>query len=327
MKTIDEDIKNGTYKPIYLLFGEELYLRNQYAKKLKDAIGAGDMNTSVFTEKGFDVREVIDLSETVPFLAPHRLIVLEDSRLTKESNDLFADYVASIPETTVFLLVESEVDKRNRVYKEIAKAGRAVEFKQQNEKTLTTWILSKVKRENKQITNGAVSALFERCGTDMVCLDSELEKLFSYTYGRDAIRQEDVETICPKQTEANVFDMITNVAVGNRKEALDLYYEMLAMKEPPMRILYLLSRQFNQLLQIRMLNEAGRGIDSIAKALSMNDYIVKKCLGQSRRFTIDELRAAVEECVALEEAVKTGKLIDTMSVELMIAKYGSRRSA
>ena len=327
MKSIDDDIKNGTYKRIYLLYGEERYLKNRYRDKLKEAIGTSDMNVSAYHGKDINIREVIDLAETMPFLSDRRLILLEETRFAKDSCDMLADYIPSIPETTTIVMAETEVSKGSKVIKAADKAGRTVEFAKQDERTLTTWVLSRCKKEKKQITSGAVKLLLERCGTDMVCLDSELEKLFSYTYGREDIKGEDVATVCVKQTEANIFDMITFVTTGRQKAALELYYEMLAMKEPPMRIMYLLSRQFNQLLQIRMLAETGHSPKAITEMLGLRGgFVVTKCLEQSRRFSVQDLRAMLEECVALEEAVKTGKLADTMSVELLIVKYGSLAS-
>ena len=51
---------------------------------------------------------------------------------------------------------------------------------------------------------------------------------------------------------------------------------------------------------------------------------MKKYQAQAKRFTEEEIRAAVEECVASEEAVKTGAMNDRMSVELLILKYSKR---
>ena len=41
MKTIDEDIKSGQFKKIYLLYGDEAYLKKQYKDKLKKALEIG----------------------------------------------------------------------------------------------------------------------------------------------------------------------------------------------------------------------------------------------------------------------------------------------
>ena len=48
MKTIDEDIKSGQFKKIYLLYGDEAYLKKQYKDKLKTALVQHD-DTKNFT--------------------------------------------------------------------------------------------------------------------------------------------------------------------------------------------------------------------------------------------------------------------------------------
>ena len=93
-----------------------------------------------------------------------------------------------------------------------------------------------------------------------------------------------------------------------------------------MRILYLLTKQFNQLLQVKLLTEDGNSAKIIGEKIHLKDYIVKKLQDQGRRFSKDALFEALEECTELEEAVKTGKLADSMSVELVILKYASDRA-
>ena len=64
MQTINEDIKNGTFKPVYLLYGEEAFLKQSYKKKLRAAISGDDtMNYNYFEGKGLDVNELISLAE------------------------------------------------------------------------------------------------------------------------------------------------------------------------------------------------------------------------------------------------------------------------
>ena len=64
MQIINEDIKSGQFKPVYLLFGEEAFLKQSYKKKLKEAIAGDDtMNFNYFEGKGLDVKELISLSK------------------------------------------------------------------------------------------------------------------------------------------------------------------------------------------------------------------------------------------------------------------------
>lgn len=131
MKTIDNDIKTGQFKQIYLLYGEEQYLIRQYRDKLKHALAADDdtMNFSAFSGSDINQKEIIDLAETLPFFADRRLILIEDSGLFKKSAEELADYMSSIPETTYFVFAEKEIDKKTKMYKQVKKTEASWNFR------------------------------------------------------------------------------------------------------------------------------------------------------------------------------------------------------
>ena len=112
--------------------------------------------------------------------------------------------------------------------------------------------------------------------------------------------------------------MIEAVTTGNQKKALDLYADLLALKEPPMRILYLIGRQYNQLLIIKELLAEGNSPPLIAQKSGIHPYAVQKLSGITRSFSRDDLQKSVNACVAMEEAVKTGQIGDRLSVELIL---------
>ena len=86
----------------------------------------------------------------------------------------------------------------------------------------------------------------------------ELEKLICYTMGREVITKEDVEAVGTVHVTNRIFEMVTAIVAGNTRKAMDLYEDLLTLKEPPMRILFLIAKQFNQLLQVKEL--AGKGV-------------------------------------------------------------------
>ena len=104
------------------------------------------------------------------------------------------------------------------------------------------------------ITSGAMKLFLEKTGTDMERIRQELEKLICYCMEKESITEEDVAVICSEQTENKIFDMINAMAEKKQKKAMELYYDLLALKEPPMRILYLITRQFNLLMQVKELS-------------------------------------------------------------------------
>lgn len=326
MKNLIEDIKNHSFKNAYLFFGEEAYLKQLYKQKMKEALlPEGDtMNLTIYEGKNADPRAIMDQADTMPFFAEHRLILVENSGFFKSASPELADYIPRLPQETVLVFVEDEVDKRGRLYKAVKSKGRIVEFARQDERSLTRWILGNVKKEQKKITENAMQLFLEKTGNDMGTIQKELEKLFCYTYGREEITVSDVEAICTTQTANKIFDMINAVAEKKQKRALELYYDLLALKEPPMRILFLIARQFNQLLQVKEMKSHGYDAGGIAGKLGTAPFIVKNALRQSGYFSLEDLEDGVRECVELEEAVKTGRMNDQMSVELLLIRLSGK---
>ena len=118
MKSLQEDLKTGNFKQAYLLFGEEAYLRQQYKDKLIQALNPdGDtMNFTRYEGKGIEVREMIDLCETMPFFAEIRVILVENSGFFKNKCEELADYMKSLPDLYPELVLwKRKVDKRSRM--------------------------------------------------------------------------------------------------------------------------------------------------------------------------------------------------------------------
>lgn len=326
MKQLLEDIKTGQFRQAYLLYGQEAYLRNQYRDRLKAAmVQEGDtMNFSSFQGKDINPAQIIDLAETMPFFADRRVILIQDSGWFKKGGEALADYLKTPSPTTFFIFAEAEADKRNRLFKAVKEAGCAVEFSTQDETTLKRWILGRIKKENKAISHSGLDFFLQKTGSDMENIDRELEKLFCYTLKKDAITEADIDAVCTQQMTGKIFDMIEAVAAGRQKEALQLYYDLLALKEPPMRILFLLTRQYRLLFHVKSLVQQGYGRKEIASRAGLHPFAAGKYMDQSKRFRLGELRSVMEEGARIEQDVKTGLLSDSLAVELFIVKYSAK---
>ena len=325
MQTINEDIKNGTFRRIYLLYGDEDYLKLQYKNKLLRAlVTEGDtMNFSRFEGKEAQVPALIDLAETMPFFAEHRVILVEDSGFFKNAAPQLAEYLPDMPETTCMIFIEKEVDKRSKTYKSLKDIGRMVEFKTPDEKMLTRWVLTVLQKNGKKLTQPTMQLFLEKAGNSMGNIDRELEKLICYVGDREIIQMDDVEEICTGQTENRIFDMIHMMAEKRQKEALELYYDLLALKEPPMRILFLLVRQFNILLQVKTMVAAGMEQNQIADRAGLRSFTIRRYRSEAGHFSVQKLKEALRDCARAEEDVKTGRLDDRLSVELILVKYSA----
>ena len=315
MQTLNQDIKEKSFKKIYLLYGDEPFLVGSYKKKLREAITGGDtMNFNYFEGKNPDVKEIISLADTMPFFADRRLILVDGSGFFKSAQEELAAYLPQMPDTTCLVFAESEVDKRNRLYKRVKELGYAAELNKQDTAQLMRWAAGIL------ISRPVMEYFLERTGDDMENIRMELEKLVCYTMGRDVITKEDVDAVGTVHVTSRVFDMVAAIVAGNTKKAMDLYEDLLTLKEPPMRILFLIARQFNQLLQIKELTAAGKDKGAMASALKVPPFAVGKLTAQARAFTRDQILSWVTLCVETEEAVKTGRLSDRLAVELLIAR-------
>ena len=75
--------------------------------------------------------------------------------------------------------------------------------------------------------------------------------------------------------------------------------------------------------KIKMLREKGYDKRIISEKMGVAPFIAGKYMDQAARFKRSVLRRALEDCVKAEEDVKTGKVGDVMSVELLMIKYSS----
>lgn len=325
MKTLAEDIKNNQFKNAYLICGEEEYLKLNYKNQLIKAIAGDDtMNLGLYEGKNIDIQEVIDSAETFPFFAPYRLIVMEQTGLFKSGGEELAEYMNKIPETTVFLFVEQDVDKRSRMYKAVKKNGYICEINRQSEKDIAVWAARIFNHNGKKITKADMSYLIANVGTDMEILSKEIEKLISYALDKNVINAKDIDAVCIKQLNVRIFDMVDAISVKNQKKTLDCYYELIAEKEPPMRILFMISRQFNLILQAKDMSARGMNKEQIASAMGVQGFIAAKSISQSRNFSVSELKSGLAESVRTEEQIKSGLMDENIGVEMLLVKYSRR---
>lgn len=327
MKTLREDIEKKSFKKIYLLYGEEAYLRGQWRDNLIDALfpDGDNMNLTRYEGKGLDVPEILSMSQTLPFLAEKRVLVLEDTGFFKNAAEGLSEGLLELPDSTCMIFVESEVDKRSKVYKTVKKEGYIAELNTPDTKTLVTWIGSLCKREGKKIDAKTASYILEQCGTDMLLLSHEMEKLFSYAYERQMITVSDVEAVCVNQVTGKIFEMMDAITMHQQEKAISLYRDLLSLKEPPLRILALLTRQVRILTEIKGLQADNVPYGELVSKAAIPPFTVKKYVSQCKDYTYSRLLSMFELCQETDSRIKTGRIGDVIGVELLIVGFSKEK--
>lgn len=323
MKKLKDDIKNNKFEKVYLIFGEEDYLRKAFRNSLKDAIIGTEntMNYNYFQGKNIDFENIEGISETLPFFGERRLIVIEDSGYFKNSNEKVVEYIERIPESTYFVFVEKEVDKRGKLYKQVKNRGYECEMTKQSEFELSAWANKIFLKDGKSISKDTLLYLINCVGYDMENLTKEIEKVICYCMDRNSITRKDIDEICVSEITGKIFEMIDAMSNKNPERLLNLYYDLIELKEPPMRILFMIVRQFKIMLQIQELKSKGYGESSIAQTLGMRNFIVSKAFKQLENFRDRKITGILNSCAEIEEQVKTGRVDELIGVELLLISF------
>lgn len=316
-------VRSKEIPSMVLLYGEERFLRKQYFDIILRHYEAkkGDMNSDFYEGKGINVGALIDQAETLPMFAERRVTVLEDTGLFKTGGEQLAEYLENPCETTVFVFCESEVDERSKLYKIVKEKGIAAQIDEQSREALRGVIGSFLKKEGKKATLETADLILDKTGNNMGLLRVELEKLVTYKMDSDTITNEDVEAVCSRNVEDRIFDLIDAISDKDAKKAMDLYYDLIALKEPPIKLLALMERQYNQLLQIKLLRDAGEQQADIAEKCGINKYFIGKYMTRASRYSADQLRDIFERTVQTDEDIKMGRISDRLGVETLILSF------
>lgn len=325
MKELREHIKKNSYKRLYLFCGEEHYLIKYYEAEMKKNIipsGTEAMNLSIYQGKDVTSDIIIDSAETLPFFNEYRLVLAKNTGFfaqgRKDESEKMAAYIDDIPETSIIVFIEDDVDKRNGLYKKTAKIGKAVEFKTPHEKDLIDWIVKYCNKQRKNISQSTAVGLLRTVVNDMDTISSELDKLIAYKGGDTDITSKDITLVCNKSLESKIFDLVAAIGNKNASGALDMFGNMLQMKESPIMVLTMIARQFRMILLCKHLSGKKMSQDQIAEKLNLRSFIVRECLKQGNHFSIESLKRIFEECLITDVKIKTGQMNDKLALEMLI---------
>ena len=341
-------------KRFNLICGDEQYLKEKKKKELLRALHTeGSMNFNAFEGKDLDRDEVLRLGNTMPFLSDRRTILLTDSGLFRGAvPEALLEELSALPESTVLIFYEGETEAGNRLYKFVKEKGEvfryqkaeSLSFKEaaQDQTKIRSWAQNYLKKNHRELSGRAMTRLLQLTGYDMLNLQTELEKLISYTASPEElagggtaghgtpggggnvlpiveIREQDIEAICSKTVSDKVFDMLSAKLKGNMGEALRLFEDLLSLKVPPMRVLFLLSRQFNQVYLLKELSRERIGDGELAEKLKLKDWQLRKLKEQSQRVSLSEARRYLELCVEMETKIKQGDMNEKLGLEIILA--------
>lgn len=325
LKNLKASLKSGAFKPLYLFFGEEDFLKEYYFGELKERIladGPAEFNYVVFEGAVTDFSAIDAAMEAPPWMAERKLIVVRATGAAKSPNaDTRAYWEArlkDLPDYVTLVFYEAEADRRGIVYKTAAKIGGAVECAPLEGTELVNWVARGCRQEGFTIGRSEIDYLIRSCDGGMNNLKRELEKLFHYCSA--SITKTDIDRIVTKLPQARVFEMLNAMLRGDGRAVFAQLRELVTLKESPFMVMALLCTNFERIYHAKVLLEEGTPPNAIASAIGVSPYFVRDYTGAADKFEKAFLRRALCELAEMDLAVKQGEVDAWLAVEQFLAR-------
>ncbi len=339
---LKNQIKQGL-SGVYLLAGEEEYLKRYYLLRMREAVLTGEglesFNHTVvdYLDGGFGT--LINDISTTPFMQEKRLCELvgfnfngaKDAQL-KALSEIVSE--AESNDECVFIIYADtdlyDVSKGSRAQAKVKNAlgdgVKTVIFEKSTPQKLSVWIKRHVEHEGLVITDADSAFMIERCGRSMQMLSGEIEKLCAYkkAHGEREIRREDIIYICSRVEEIGAFALANAVLSGDTRELFRVLSEYKRGESDikPKGILSSVCSVYSSLYMIKELSDGGLDESGIARKLKLHEYKVRLYLRTAKSIPTQKLERAIDLCTVADSEMKLG-FSDFIALERLLCSIAS----
>ncbi len=327
-------LRKGEVEPLYVLEGEEEYLKEKLIKSIEKIlidpsakeIDFVSINCNEKNQK-FTPEYIRNEISTPAFISKRKLVVIKNSGLfvsskkAENKNEISKDLeslINYIPETVCLVFSEKKVDKRQKsIIEAINNKGILADISKPDIRTIRTWVVKELDKSGIKIDANACDIFIERNESILMQMTGELEKLVLYCKSQsvDIITCLDVENIGISDLKGSIFDLTDALSKLNAQEAYRILDVLIMQKQPLPLISFMIARHFRQLIIAKDIND----INGITKKLKVMPFVANKLFYQSKKFSADSLDLIYNECYESEVSVKTSKINDRISIETLFA--------
>lgn len=304
IKQIENDIKNNSFSPIYLLMGEEEYYIDYLTKliqknSLKDH--EKDFNLNIVYGKDTSIADIISISKQYPVMSEKKLVIVKEAQdLVKKdidgnSLDDLISYVNSPLDSTILVLnfKHKSLDKRKAIYKAILKNGLVFESKKLYENQAQDWIISYLQSFGFTIDKKSSFLITELLGTDINKIANELDKLIVLKSKVKTINSDDVEKFIGISKDFNVFELRKAIGEKNLFKCMKIidYFSKNPKSNPIVVIVSLIFDFFVKLFIYHSLSD--KSDKSVASALKVSPYFVKDYSSAAGNYSMKSISSKI----------------------------------
>ena len=326
---LEKDLINGRLRPVYLFYGQDVFLKERYAARLDATVppDLAELNVEHFVADETLPGEVIEKAQSLPFLAPWRVITLRGvDRYTADELAVFGPYLQRPNESTCLVLLADKPDFRLSAFKTLRDKDWAVNFEPPRGRQLLAWVEEAARGRGQAIHPRAVRELVELVGVDLMELDQELEKVCLFAGPGRTVGVDEVRAVARRSRAATVFELGDAVGEQDPERALAALRDLL-LTEHPLMILAMIVRHVELLLKARALLDQGAGDRGLQAALKLPPFVVKKYASQAGRLSAGRLESGLarlmEADLALKSAGPPGRMVlERLVLDLTLLRPG-----
>ena len=325
MYNIKNDIKNSIYKNLYLLCGEENYLIDYYTNEIVKANTDSDtldFNLMKIFKELPPEEEIDAFVNSYPFMSEKKVLVFQSTGILKKSTEAQRNYISSVisqvPEYIIIIFAESEIDKRNALYKQIAKDFPVCEFEYQSIADLGLWITRFLRSLGKEITRDNASYIADIAGPSMTSIKSELEKLASFSKDTDEISTDMIDALVTRNIENRVFLMVDDIVDKKTGPASEKLNDLKALNEEPIKIISIIFKKFATFHKLILLKN--KPIKEICSLTGLYEKHAKNNLQKANMLGAKKIAQVMLRCRDMDFAIKNGSIDKWVAVETIISE-------
>jgi DNA polymerase-3 subunit delta len=279
--TFLEDPARGEPRPVYVIHGEEDFLKRQVLAALRLRIlGEAEDAFGLSTHAGDKAvwRDIHSELQTLPFLSPHRLVVVENAEaFVSAHRSQLEKYLAAPAPSGVLVLEVKNWPATTKLYK-LLDGPAAIACKSLTGPKLAEWCrLWASSQHQKQLLVPAAQLLVDLVGPDMGLLAQEIAKLAVYVGEAARISPEDVDRLVGNNRAENTFKIFDLIGKGDAAGALTLLDRLFGQGEDPLRLLGAFGWQLRRLAQALRRSTLGTPVATALAEVGFPPFKLRDC--------------------------------------------------
>jgi DNA polymerase III subunit delta len=304
---------------VYLLLGDDEERKARGVEKLRRGRAIESYDASAASPE-----TVVSACNSYSLFGDGPFVVLRNlDSWNAAQKAVILDYLKNPSPETDLLLLGKKLGAREKLLSAVKQDGEVHNFEQPTGKALVRWVVGHAKKMGLDLPDPVAQDLADRCSGDKMRLVRETEKLALYV-GEGTATHDDVAALCPPDIQSNIFAFVDALAAGERGRAMELREALVGTGEPPMRLTYMIRRQFRLVARARALFERGTPQPEVARELKVPPFVARKLSEQSRKLDERDLERALSVVLGLESGLKGGtNLSDGLQVELAVMKLSN----